>query len=904
MYDRKIEYPIGSCIEDFEIVSQIGKGGFATVYKAKCLNPGFDDVCVAIKKMCKKFIEQNKLQRRIEDEIRIHSQLDHYAIVKLYTWFQDDDYVYLVMELCEGGSLKDIMKRKGPFSEDNARNIIEQVIDGVRYLNHKFIIHRDLSDKNVLLTDTDNVKIIDFGMAAQLKNPNEKKHTMCGTANFMAPEVVAGNSYGFKTDYWGIGCLLYTILVGKPPFDGKGHEEIFTNVSNSDIHFPESISNEAQELILKLLEKNSNSRADLKAALDHPFFRKSKSRLMNAHTKFYYRSGDSGMGSSTVSLTAGVKSGNRSYKTVDSGLGYLQAGIQEENYKIRRSASSEISRLETNQSPVCYYHSSRSLSKYGIEVNNCTTGLKKLRSESPSSALRDCKDKAGCVKLLKHKIPTLPSRKDNFCEITVSEKFPANCKRQEHSASEERRKFMHHNSHSARTNVHPISNRNSVTTIEHDCHEFQPPNLTSCSHDKHCYSESISCSHEKFCLCQKISSLPLKCKSESNNLQSNYCYREMDTPNSKTLNQLVDPLNSVRLKPKRILKKNTVISILDNGEVCLEFLKVKKDKKYVTQVFAISSDGMSIYLYKVKSGFLLSDKPPPKPRKLHQIQHFSHDNLPEIHWKKYLYASKFINFVRAQVPKITLYGKLAKCIMMENSPDPDYEMLFYDGEKIVKISDKFTITERSGRNYTFTSPEDLSKEYEHIWNEFVKMKEKCEILEKHLECLNNSSNWADQPLFPVVIGKRPTALTDLKNGKENDTPRSSRSFTLSGLTQNMISYDQTIDTDYSPYSNSSQKYVSKLQNTSSDKICGLQNIKEILAKLKESPKIKNDKVFVEYKDGVQMWSSKDGTNVEFFDFNKGWKCSSKEAKYNSELKKRIQNDLAEILCFMASKDSK
>ncbi|KFM80352.1 Serine/threonine-protein kinase PLK4, partial [Stegodyphus mimosarum] len=78
---------------------------------------------------------------------------------------------------------------------------------------------------------------------------------------------------------------------------------------------------------------------------------------------------------------------------------------------------------------------------------------------------------------------------------------------------------------------------------------------------------------------------------------------------------------------------------------------------------------MSIYLYKVKSGFLLSDEPPPKPQKLHLVQHFSYDNLPEIHWKKYLYASQFINFVRAQVPKITLHGKLAKCIMMENSPN-------------------------------------------------------------------------------------------------------------------------------------------------------------------------------------------------------------------------------------------
>ncbi|KFM80353.1 hypothetical protein X975_06907, partial [Stegodyphus mimosarum] len=304
------------------------------------------------------------------------------------------------------------------------------------------------------------------------------------------------------------------------------------------------------------------------------------------------------MGSSTVSSTAGVKSGNRSCKTVDNGLGCLQAGIKEENYKLRRSVSCDISRLETIQSSGCSYHSSRSLSKYGTEHNNCTTGLKKSRSKSSTSALRDCsKDKAGCVKQLKHKIQSLPSRKDNFCEITVSEKFPANCKRQEHSASEERRKFMHNNSHSTQANVYPISNRNRcstdlesndgyqhhlqtnskdpccnccndyqdpvfqdscrkfshVITVGHDCHEFQAPNVTSCNHDKYCYSESISCSHEKLCPCQRISSLPRKHKSESNSLQNNCCLLETDVPNNKTLKQLVEPLNSVRLKPKRIL---------------------------------------------------------------------------------------------------------------------------------------------------------------------------------------------------------------------------------------------------------------------------------------------------------------------------------------------------------------
>jgi polo-like kinase 4 len=171
------------------------------------------------------------------------------------------------------------------FSEFEAANIIKQVLDGLLYLHSQHILHRDMSLANLLLTKEMNVKIADFGLATQLTRPDEKHMTLCGTPNYISPEVASRASHGLPADVWSLGCMLYTLLVGRPPFDTDGIKSTLTRVVISNYTVPHYLSIEAKDLIDKLLQKNPSDRIKLEDVLLHPF--------MTKNTKSW--SGDSGI---------------------------------------------------------------------------------------------------------------------------------------------------------------------------------------------------------------------------------------------------------------------------------------------------------------------------------------------------------------------------------------------------------------------------------------------------------------------------------------------------------------------------------------------------------------------------------------------------------------------------------
>lgn len=127
---------------------------------------------------------------RVRQEVAIHSRLSHPSILQLYSYFEDGDFVYLVLELCENGELQRYLKNRGsPLGEDEAREVMLQVVQGMLYLHSHNILHRDLSLANLLLSRDMKVKIGDFGLATQLTRSDEKHMTMCGTPNYISPEV-------------------------------------------------------------------------------------------------------------------------------------------------------------------------------------------------------------------------------------------------------------------------------------------------------------------------------------------------------------------------------------------------------------------------------------------------------------------------------------------------------------------------------------------------------------------------------------------------------------------------------------------------------------------------------------------------------------------------------------------
>lgn len=148
---------------------------------------------------------------------------------------------------------------------------MHQIVKGMLYLHTHGILHRDLTLSNLLLTTNMNIKIADFGLATQLKLPSEKHFTMCGTPNYISPEVATRSAHGLESDVWSLGCMFYAFLMGRPPFDTDTVKHTLSKVVLGEYEMPSHVSLEAQDLIHQLLQKDPTQRPSLSAVLDHPF---------------------------------------------------------------------------------------------------------------------------------------------------------------------------------------------------------------------------------------------------------------------------------------------------------------------------------------------------------------------------------------------------------------------------------------------------------------------------------------------------------------------------------------------------------------------------------------------------------------------------------------------------------
>ncbi|GAB0097204.1 Serine/threonine-protein kinase PLK4 [Sergentomyia squamirostris] len=285
---------LGERIEDYRILEPLGKGGFAHVFKALCLNTG---IFVAIKMIDKKAMLERNMEARVRQEVIIHSQVKHSSILELYAFFEDDKCVYLVLELARHGELQRFLRSLGrTMSETEAAGVMKQVVAGLLYLHSHKIIHRDLSLSNLLLMDDRHVKIADFGLAIQLVVPDERHVTLCGTPNYMSPEVASRTAHGPPADVWSVGCMLYTLLVGHPPFSTSATTMTLNRVVTSPCQIPEYLSSEAKDLLNRLLEKCPEERIPLEEIPEHPFMRKN-----HPLASLFHQSVDSGFGNTVES---------------------------------------------------------------------------------------------------------------------------------------------------------------------------------------------------------------------------------------------------------------------------------------------------------------------------------------------------------------------------------------------------------------------------------------------------------------------------------------------------------------------------------------------------------------------------------------------------------------------------
>ncbi|KAG0274271.1 Cell cycle serine/threonine-protein kinase cdc5/MSD2 [Linnemannia exigua] len=250
----------------------LGEGGFASCFMISDQKNGR----FAAKVIQKTELQTAKARHKLFAEIKIHQDRTHKNIVKYYHCFEDDNFVYLVLELCECKTLMELIKRRKRLTEPEVRYYVKQIVAGCAYLHDEKIIHRDLKLGNIFLTKDLQVRIGDFGLAAVLLNEGDRKKTICGTPNYIAPEILfdTDNGHSFEVDVWSVGVIMYTLLIGKPPFQTNEVKAIYKKIRDNIYEFPKDvpISEEAKSLIARLLDPKPKSRPSIATVTKHAFF--------------------------------------------------------------------------------------------------------------------------------------------------------------------------------------------------------------------------------------------------------------------------------------------------------------------------------------------------------------------------------------------------------------------------------------------------------------------------------------------------------------------------------------------------------------------------------------------------------------------------------------------------------
>jgi len=258
----------------YDLKDELGKGAFSIVYLAVNKKNGEK---VAVKTIDKKAASTQQDQARLKTEVEILKKVRHPNIVCLKDMFETSDKLYLIMELVTGGELFDKIVEKGQYSEKDASVIVKNLLSAVEYLHACNIAHRDLKPENLLLkggaNDTD-VMLSDFGLS-KIVGVESMMETACGTPYYVAPEVLSATGYDKEVDLWSVGVITYLLLCGFPPFYGESLPEVFEQIMKAEFDFPEpywnTITNDAKDLIQKLLVVDAKKRLTATQALTHPW---------------------------------------------------------------------------------------------------------------------------------------------------------------------------------------------------------------------------------------------------------------------------------------------------------------------------------------------------------------------------------------------------------------------------------------------------------------------------------------------------------------------------------------------------------------------------------------------------------------------------------------------------------
>lgn len=255
-------------LNDFEIGTPLGRGKFGRVYLAREKNTQY---MVALKMMFKSELVSDHMEYQVRREIEIQTHLNHPNIVKMLTYFWDEKKIYLILEFAQEGELFKVLNSQPHkrFDDPTAAYYLRQVADALKFCHLQSVIHRDIKPENLLLFSHHVVKLADFGWSVHA--PSRSRNTMCGTVDYLPPEMVDHQTYNEFVDNWCLGVLCYEFLCGSPPFESKEQKQTFEKIRSVMYGFKPHMTQNSRHFISQLLVKKPESRLSLTDVIQHPW---------------------------------------------------------------------------------------------------------------------------------------------------------------------------------------------------------------------------------------------------------------------------------------------------------------------------------------------------------------------------------------------------------------------------------------------------------------------------------------------------------------------------------------------------------------------------------------------------------------------------------------------------------